>query len=215
MIIHSRRLKSCAILLFLSLLIYGCSMGGDIGSAFRDGFEDPRSGWGTDQRREFDRGYTGEEYFVDLHAPNWFAWAKPGASFDDVVVEVDAYLASGPSDSHFGVLCRYVDESNFYYLAISPDGYYAIFRRLAGGRPDVLTGDGSGMVFSPAVRTGGQVNRIKAVCQGDELSLSVNGEPLDTVTDDAHLGGDVGLAAGTGFEGNARFHFDEFSALKP
>lgn len=215
MIIHSRRLKSCTIVLLLSLLIYGCGMDGDQGSAFQDGFEDPRSGWGTDQRREFDRGYGGGEYFVDLHALNWFAWANPGASFDDVVVEVDAYLASGPSDSHFGALCRYVDEGNFYYFAISPDGYYAIFRRLAGGRLDILTGDGSGMVFSPAVKMDGQVNRVKVVCQGDELSLYVNGEPLDTVTDDAHSQGDVGLGVGSGSEGNARVHFDEFSAAKP
>jgi hypothetical protein len=215
MIIHSRRLKSCTIVLLLSLLIYGCGMDGDQGSAFQDGFEDPRSGWGTDQRREFDRGYGGGEYFVDLHALTWFAWANPGASFDDVVVEVDAYLASGPSDSHFGALCRYVDEGNFYYFAISPDGYYAIFRRLAGGRLDILTGDGSGMVFSPAVKTDGQVNRVKVVCQGDELSLYVNGEPLDTVTDDAHSQGDVGLGVGSGSEGNARVHFDGFSAAKP
>jgi hypothetical protein len=213
--IHSRRLKSYTILLILSLLIYGCSRDGDQGSAFQDGFEDPRSGWGMDQRREFERGYSEGAYFIDLHAPNWFAWANPGVSFDDVVVEVDAYLASGSSDSHFGALCRYVDEGNFYYFAVSPDGYYAIFRRLDGGRLDVLTGDGSSMAFSPVIRTDGQVNRIKVVCQGDGLSLYVNGEPLDTVTDGAHSQGDVGLGAGSGSDGTVRVHFDEFTAAGP
>jgi hypothetical protein len=213
--IHSRRLKSYTILLILSLLIYGCSRDGDQGSAFQDGFEDPRSGWGVDQRGEFDRGYGEGAYFIDLHAPNWFAWANPGASFGDVVVEVDAYVASGSSDGHFGALCRYVDEGNFYYFAVSPDGYYAIFRRLDGGRLDVLTGDGSGMAFSPLIRTDGQVNHIKVVCQGDGLSLYVNGEPLDTVTDDAHSRGDVGLGAGSGSEGTVRVHFDEFTAARP
>jgi hypothetical protein len=215
MTIHGRRLKSTVIMLILSLLLSSCSIDGGQGSAFRDDFEDPRSGWGADQRGEFARGYGGGEYFIDLHAPDWFAWANPGTSFDDVIVEVDAHLAAGSSDGHFGALCRYVDTGDFYYFAISADGYYAIFRRQSGGGLDVLTGDGSGMIFSPAIGREGQINRIRAVCQGNELSLYVNDELLDTVTDDAHSRGDVGVGAGSGFEGDVRILFDEFNATRP
>jgi len=185
------------------------------GPLFRDDFDSPRSGWGADQREEFERGYEQDEYFIELHEPSWFVWAYPGEQFDNVSVEVDAYLASGSQDGHFGALCRHVDVDNFYYFAISADGYYAIFRRAGGGDLETLTGDGSGMAPSSAIRTGGQVNRVVAVCQGNELSLYINGELLETVTDDIHTQGDVGLGAGIGPERNVRIQFDNFVVTRP
>ncbi|MCK4472809.1 MAG: hypothetical protein KAW49_13595, partial [Anaerolineae bacterium] len=104
---------------------------------------------------------------------------------------------------------------NFYYFAISADGYYAIFRRVDGGDLEILTGDGSGMAPSLAIRTGEQANRILAVCQGDELSLYVNGELLEAVTDDTHTQGDVGIGAGSGSEGDIRVQFDDFVVTRP
>jgi len=201
--------------LALLLLVCGCSTGGGQGVAFRDDFEDPRGTWASDQCEQFDRGYAGGEYFIELHEPNWFVWSNPGAQFDDVSVEVDARLSDGSQDGHFGVLCRYADADSFYYLAISADGYYAIFGREGGGELDVLSGDGDGMTFSPIIRTGAQTNSIQAVCQGDELSLYVNGELLETVVDSTHSKGDVGLGAGSGPEGDARVQFDDFAATRP
>jgi len=208
------RPRLCLIVLALLLLACGCTSDGDQGLLLRDDFDDPRSGWGADQREEFDRGYEEEEYFFELHEPNWFAWGNSGEDFDDVRVEVDAYLDSGSPDGHFGILCRYVDVDNFYYLAISADGYYAIFRREDDGDLDILT-NGGGMAHSPAIRTGGQVNRIRAVCKEDKLSLYANGQMLDTVTDDALTQGDVGIGAGSGPAGNARVQFDDFVVVRP
>jgi hypothetical protein len=205
--------KSCIITLAL-LLACGCTRGDDQAPPFQDEFENPRSGWGEDQCEEFGRGYEEGEYFIELYEPNWFVWAYPGKRFDDVSVEVDVYLASGSQDSHFGLLCRHVDRDNFYYFAVSADGYYAIFRRVDGDL-EVLTADGSGMVSSPAIRTGEQTNRVLAVCQEDELSLYVNGELLETVTDGTHTRGDVGAGAGSGPEGNVRVQFDNFIVTTP
>ena len=209
------RSKGCLIGLTLLLLVCGCNTGGGQGVAFRDDFEDPRGNWASDQREQFDRGYAGSEYFIELHEPNWFAWSNPGAQFDDASVEVNAYLSAGSQDGHFGVLCRYADAASFYYFAISADGYYAIFGRKGGGELDVLSGDGDGMTFSSIIRTGGQTNNIQAVCQGDELSLYVNGELLETVVDSTHSRGDVGLGAGSGPQGDARVQFDDFAAIRP
>jgi hypothetical protein len=202
------------LILLLLLLTCGCARGSE-GSLFQDDFDNPRSGWGVEQGERFERGYEDSEYFIQLHEPNWFAWAHPGKQFDDVSVEVDVYLASGSQDSHFGVLCRYVDRYNFYYLAISADGYYAIFRRVDGGVLEVLTGDGAGMTYSPAVRTDGQTNRVLVVCQADELALHVNGELLETVIDSTYPSGDVGIGAGSGAQGDVRIQFDNFLVTKP
>ncbi len=207
--------KSCLIAVILALLLSSCGAGASRETPFRDDFEDSRSGWGTDQSDEFNRGYGEGEYFIELYEPSWFAWSYSGAQVDDVSVEVGAYLSSGAQDGHFGVLCRYVDEDNFYYFAISADGYYGIFRRENGGELSAITGDGAGMLHSSAIRTGGQTNNIQAVCQGNDLSLYVNGELLEAVSDDAHSQGDVGLGAGSGPGGGARILFDDFDVARP
>jgi len=210
-----RRLTDCLAVFALLVLASGCARGGDSEALLRDDFGNPRSGWGVDQREQFERGYGEGEYFIELHAPNWFAWAYPGERFDDVSVETDAHLSSGPPDGHFGVICRHVDPGNFYYFAVSADGYYAIFRRMDGGNLDVLTTDGRGMAPSPSIRTDGQLNHVQATCQGSELSLYVNGELLETVTDDAHRRGDVGVGAGSGPVGDVLIRFDDFLVTTP
>lgn len=201
------------IMLALSLLLCGCECA-DQGALFEDAFENSGSGWGTDQRDGFDRGYEEEVYFFDLRASNWLAWAYPGRDFGDVSIEVDARVASGAQDAHYGILCRYQDADSFYYLAVSADGYYAIFRRAEGGM-EILTGDGSGMLSSSHIKAGTQVNRVLGVCDGDELSLYVNGQWLATVTDDEYAQGDVGLGAGSGPGGGARVVFDNFTVTAP
>lgn len=203
------------IALALLLLACGCTRGGDQAPLLQDNFGDPESGWGAEQWDQFERGYERGEYFIELYEPNWFTWTHPDQPLDDVSVEADVYLASGSQDGHFGILCRHADPDNFYYFAISADGYYAIFRRVDGGDMEILTGDGSGMLPSPVIKTGEQTNRILAVCQGDELSLYVNDELLETVSDDAHSRGDVGIGAGSGPAGDSRVHFDNLVVTRP
>jgi hypothetical protein len=201
-----------AIVLVL-LLLCGCECGGQ-DTLFQDDFENPGSGWGTDERDGFDRGYDEGVYFFDLRASNWLAWAYPGNNFDNVSVEVDARVASGAGDGHYGVLCRYEDAESFYYFAISADGYYAIFRRDESGL-EILTGDGSGMLPSSHIKTGKQVNHVLGVCDGEELSLYVNGQWLTSVTDETYTQGDVGVGASSGPDGATRIVFDNFVVTAP
>ena len=35
----------------------------------------------------------------------------------------------GPDDNDFGIICRYIDDNQFYYAIISSDGYYGIVRK--------------------------------------------------------------------------------------
>jgi hypothetical protein len=200
-------------LLVLILVLSGCARDSRQGVLFQDSFDNPRSGWGADQRDQFERGYQNGEYFIELRTPNWFAWARQGDKFADVSVEVDARLVAGAPDGHFGVLCRYVDADNFYYFAVSADGYYAIFRR-AGRTVRILTGEGSGMLPSPAIRAG-ERNHIRAVCRGNSLSLYVNGEVVATVSDSTFTRGYVGLGAGSGLGGNTLIKFDDFVVTAP
>ncbi len=216
MTIWGRQLKGCLILVALSLVLCGCtSTGGGQGVLFQDSFDDPGSGWGIERQPAFERGYDSGSYFFQFQVPHWFTWTTPDRNFGDVIVEVDAQSTSSSPAGHFGLLCRHTNANNFYYFAISADGYYGIFRRVDGGTPEIITGNGQGMAFSPAIKTGGQVNSIMAVCRADQLTLYANGELLESVTDATLTKGDVGLGAGSDETGNIRIQFDNLLVTRP
>jgi hypothetical protein len=205
---HAKRLLSrLALLMLLAALLQAvaCCRDSREESLLEDRFGDSGSGWGEESQDAFDRGYHQGEYFIEVYEPDWFVWANPGRRFTDVVAEVDARWVSGSPAGHFGLLCRYRAPGDFYYFAVTGDGYYAILR-VEDGEAEVVTGDG--FLPSPAVRTGEATNHIRAVCRGEDLALYVNGEELARATDDVLRRGDVGLGAGSGSERSIRVHFD-------
>ena len=201
------------IIVLLCGLLSACGAGDDL-PLFQSDFEEGDNGWDEVEEDTWSRGYDAGEYFIDLSQPNLFAWADVDTRFRDVDVETYAHLVSGPSDAHFGLICRYTNTKNFYYFAVTADGYYGIFKRVDGEDLQLLTGNGAGLLPADAIETDGGMNRIRAICQGDQLSLYVNGELLATVTDDDHARGAVGLGAGSGSAG-ARVQFDNFTVYAP
>jgi len=195
---------------FLALAA-GCSSRAE-GALLEERFGDQTSGWGSDSQPSFDRGYEGGHYFIEIYEPDWLAWARPGERFTDVIVEVEAQWISGFSDGHFGVVCRFRPPADFYYFAITDDGYYGILR-VEDGEPTSLTG--SGFPSSTAIVTDGAVNTLRAVCWGSDLSMTINGELVATVVDERFRRGDVGLAAGSGPSGSIRVHFDNLAVTAP
>jgi hypothetical protein len=128
-------------------------------------------------------------------------------------VEVEAVArTAGQSDNHYGLVCRYSGQQ-FYYFAISADGYYAIFRSDEEGELLPLTGNA--MLRSAAIHLDGSDNRLLAVCEDTTLMFYVNGELVVQVEDEVLTEGDVGLAAGTVDAGGTSVWFDDFQALKP
>jgi hypothetical protein len=205
--------KGCGprLALLALLLLAGCGGGGEE-VLLRDRFGDPSSGWGSDSQDAFDRGYREGEYFIEVYEPNWLTWAHPGNRFTDVVVEAEARPVSGSADGHFGLLCRCRFPDDFYYFAITEDGYYAILR-VEDGEPATLTG--GGFLPSPILRPGGGIRRIRAVCHGEQLTLYVNGQEVATTTDGALRWGDVAVAVGSGPGGRIRVHFDNLIVTAP
>ena len=57
----------CLTGLVLLVLLSGCCGDGGEAVLFEDTFDDPRSGWGEDERDEFERGYDRDEayYLID------------------------------------------------------------------------------------------------------------------------------------------------------
>ena len=196
------------VLIALPLLGAGCLGDHDEKPVLEDNFDGPRGEWGDDEQDGFSRGYASGKYFFELAKPSWFAWTSSRKKLADASLEVDAYLSSGSEDNHFGLICRLDDAGNFYYLAVSSDGYYGIFLREDGDALLPLNARGA-MTFSPAIKTGSEVNHIKAICEGDQLSLYANGRLLETATDDTHRKGRFGMGAGSGPEAPTRINFDD------
>ncbi len=197
------------IFLILVLLLLGGCAGGT--APFSDDFSDPASGWGASSHETYVRGYQQGQYLIQIDVPHWFVWAINGHKYGDAALEVTT-RTENTQDNHYGLLCRY-ENDNFYYFAISSDGYYAIYRHDAGQGLIPLTG--AAMLRSPQIHTDGTENHLRAECQGDQLTLYVNGTLVAQAQDDTLSKGFVGLAAGTLKQGGVLVWFDDFSAEKP
>ncbi len=104
-------------------------------------------------------------------------WGRSKSEFSDTVIEFDANLVAGPSNNNagFGVICRMQtrDDNSIdgYLLAISGDGFYSI-RNISSGSMSPLVD----WTYSDAINQGMENNKIRATCNGSELTLEVNGE---------------------------------------
>lgn len=186
------------------------------GSLLQDDFSGTQScGWA-----EYNRGGTVvaiEEGVMQISTstPGQIFWSNPGRNFDDVIITVQARQSAGPNDNAYGVMCRYQDESNFYLFLISGDGYYMIGKYETGEATIQYLTNSNEFIFSDTINQGIATNQIRASCIGDELSLSINGIPLLTVTDSTFSSGDVGLGVSTFEPGTAVVQFDDLRVLAP
>jgi hypothetical protein len=180
---------------------------------FQDNFSDPSSGW---ERRPDDPDgfldYTGGIYRIQVNTAQRMLWSGPGLEFTDLRVEVDAIRVAGPQDDDFGIVCRASDQANFYFLAISSDGYFGI-GKVKDGEAALIGAEA--MPPSEAIYQGRATNHLRADCTGDHLSLYANGTLLATVQDSDFSSGEAGLLVGAFAEPGTEVYFDNFTALKP
>jgi hypothetical protein len=182
------------------------------GLLFQDGFSDPTSGWDRVRSTEGMTDYENERYRIVVNSANADYWSNPGLYFEDVQIEVDALKSAGPDDNDFGVLCRYQNTENFYFLIISSDGYYGI-GIVKNGHQKLL--EPPQMYHTKAVIPGNSVNHIQAICQGSRLALFVNGEFIAETQDSSFSSGDIGLIVGSFDEPGVDVLFDNLSVKIP
>jgi len=207
------------IILVLILSILACSTGSPSvqqaasgETLFEDNFSNPTSGWDRIQDNDGKTDYVDGKYRIAVNTSDTDVWANPGKKYGDVSLQVVAAKVSGTDDNDYGLICRYVDSENFYFLVISSDGYYGI-GKVKDGKHILVNREE--MLPSEDIRKGEESNTIRADCVGSTLSLSVNGKLLDTQQDSEFLTGDVGLLAGTFGEAGVEVEFDDFKVKMP
>lgn len=184
---------------------------------FQDDFSNPSSGWDDIAVSGDTNTYYFEGAYHFLISPdNYSAWANPYLDFPgDVQVEVDARKISGSQSDEFGLICRYTENSddtyNYYYFAIAIDGQGIIYK-VDHNDDSIISGPPQDM--SGVVHSGEQVNRIRADCIGNTLTLYVNDQILNSAADSTFSGGDVGLRADSE-SGGTEIIFDNFIVYSP
>jgi pectate lyase len=134
------------------------------------------------------------------------ARASIGVSTDDQSVDVRArpttFAGTGNGERWFGVMARYVDDSNYYYLTLRSTNS-ASLRKLTNG---VITELGN---YSLPVSVGNwYALRIEAV--GSQIRGYVNGFLVAEATDTTHPRGSAGPISN-----RAAVDFDDYRAIQP
>ncbi len=175
-----------------------------------DEFNNSR-GWPSTVQDNYAFGQEQGNYYIYVNYPNATIWSIRYEDYADIRVQTHAQRLKGPESGYYGVVCRFVDASNYYILVVAEDGFYGIGKMFAGSLGFIEKGtDEDGIIFR-----GDAPNQIEGDCIGSQLSLVVNGRTLLQVDDSLHKQGKIGLVAGafTGYD--IRINFNDFILLHP
>jgi hypothetical protein len=179
---------------------------------YHEDFSNARSGWPQAIGSTNSMGYQAGAYQMVVQAPMSDLQAVSRQSYGDVQIEVDATRQAGPVYNRFGLICRYEDMNDFYFFAVSSDGYYAI-GKIINGATSLLGQDM--MAYSTFILQAGEPKHLRFDCIGNTLKGYVNGQVL-AITDDADFSsGDAGFMIGSYDEGGVDISFDNFVVYKP
>lgn len=178
---------------------------------YADDFSTDNKAWVSEEAATWEMGYAQGVYRIFVNLLNDAVWSVKEFELTEVVIEVDVARNAGPDTGYFGVVCRHEDAGHYYLLVIGPDGFYGIGKR-DQGRINFLK---EGRAPAEILRPGGEINRVRAECLGNNLALSVNGTRLVEALDNSYGSGDIGLVAGTRDREGLEVIFDNFAAYEP
>jgi hypothetical protein len=184
----------------------------DYDTALEDDFSDSDSGWEIGDYDTGIVGYGDGYYMVSSLENGQFMWGLSYRNFTDIILDVEATQSLAPNNDNngYGVMCRVQPNDDGYALFISGDGYSSIF--MIENNEFVTLVDWE---FTDAVVLGSNTNSLRAVCDGDNLQLFVNGTLTVSTTDDTFADGDIALAAITFEDEITEIHFTNLSVTSP
>ncbi len=212
------RTQPVYLLAFLAVLLSGCrsTLITDLVARpgeklFWDDFSDPSGNWPQFAGPNGNAGVAQGAYQMQVLTAQKEILATSGHIFRDVQVEADATRLAGPLQNLFGLVCRSSDASDFYFFAISSDGYYGL-GKVKNARVALLGQEM--MVYSPAILKVNP-NHLRFDCTGETLKGYVNGQLIASGTDADFSSGEAGLMAGALDKPGVNVAFDNFVVYKP
>jgi hypothetical protein len=117
----------------------------------------------------------------------------------------------GRNTNNVSLICRYDPDRGWYEFNVGNNGLYTIYFYDLRSEEYISIFSGG----STAIKTGKAVNEITAICQGNELTLGINGTLVRTVEDDRLSQGYVGLSLSSFDVVPILAEFDYFVASVP
>ncbi|MBI5962156.1 MAG: hypothetical protein HY863_01670 [Chloroflexi bacterium] len=178
-----------------------------------DDFSDSSSGWGTGTDASSSVEYVDGGLKMSVYQTFYVTWSTPNTDvYENVHIEVSAVSSGSDPQSFYGIVCNEQGStSSFYYVGVTPEGYYA-FIKSAVALDDVYLKEGNSDAIAAAAS--GSM-RIGLDCGNGSLVLYVNGQQIDSVADATYTSGVVGIfAASDDLENGAVVTFDDFAMSK-
>ncbi len=204
-------LKIFVFIAVLVLAAMACAVPG-LNSLPKDDFSNSDSVWGVGTDASSSVEYASDGLQMIVYQPFFVTWSTFGVeTYENTHIEVSVNNTSSDEDALFGVVCNAQGSTQaFYYVGVSPSGYYA-FIKSSVALADVYLKEGTSDVISASASS----MRIGLDCGNGTLALYVNGQQIDSVSDASYPNGVVGLfAASDDLESGATVFFDDFVMTK-
>ena len=175
-----------------------------------DDFSSDRWGTGTDADSAVE--YVGNALNFNVYTDNYFVWSTPDDEvYSDIHMEVTVINNDTDSTTALGFICNKSTGNDFYYLTMTPAGQYAI-ALAADGETDVFLTNNDEWADSDLIAINASSYRVGADCGNGALTLYVDGQLIDSVSDSTYTSGRVAVFAWSGEEVglNTNVSFDDF-----
>ena len=140
---------------------------------------------------------------------------QPDLASPDVRINTLAKFTLVRPWTFISLMCRYSD-AGWYEFYIYADGLWGILKITAGEGnyylDDVMIEEDTSLVNNNETNA---INDITATCEGNLLTLSLNGVQMGSVQDDTHTDGLTGVGAAAGEQGNSQVDFLELQVTVP
>lgn len=168
------------------------------GILLNDDFSDDTI-WGLLDESTASIAYDNDRLRLRVFKNNWIVWSTPNSEFyENVRAEVTAFNNDDESTTAFGVICYQQEStSSYYYGVITQGGEYAI-AIAKEDETDVFFTNNDQWGTSDLIPRNADSYRVGLECSNGNLSLSVNGQLVDSAYDTTYTSGTPGLIIWSG-----------------
>jgi hypothetical protein len=175
---------------------------------FDDDFSDPNSGWPAGQNASGSYAYQPDGYHIRVSGRDQVQWVSTDRVYDSVSLYVDVTPVTEGTNGYYGLLCRFLDNQNFYYFVIQSNGSYTIGKYKQGQFQAFFP---EGWRQSDAIAPS---NRLRADCTSNVLRFFVNNVMIAEATDMDFPSGSSGLLAASLDDQDFEVRFNNFLITK-
>ena len=160
-----------------------------------DDFSAGNSNWGTLQNSDASIEYLDDALRMLVFTQNWIVWSTPNdTGYENAHIEVTVIINDTDSNTAFGIRCNQQasTDDSYYYFAVTPGGQYVIAKAEAG-QTDLFLTNNDQWGDSDLIARNASSYRVGADCGNGTLTLYVDGQQIDSVSDSSYTRGGVAL----------------------